>query len=210
MVSRFLDAYPAEAPNRPDFDPRALNTNAPQRIDEIDGDFRLDRQPGARGRLSLFHAISRQSIDAFQLVAGQNPDTDIHTHRSRSPDIYARLSDNTEAGVGDSRFTRVIADLRAGAQRGGAAGAHRVTRWRNSVRTASFPSTARRTPFAGAWSVQPDRGRRPHALTWGGDVTRFQLNGIETNNNRGSSGSTTTSGAPPSRTCAWARPPCTR
>ena len=29
LVQRFLNAYPAELPNRPDFDERALNTNAP-------------------------------------------------------------------------------------------------------------------------------------------------------------------------------------
>ena len=40
IVARFLAAYPAEAPNRTDFDPRALNTNAPQRIDETLADFR--------------------------------------------------------------------------------------------------------------------------------------------------------------------------
>ena len=43
IVQRFLDAYPAQLPNRPDFDPRALNTNAPQVIDAIDGTARLDR-----------------------------------------------------------------------------------------------------------------------------------------------------------------------
>ena len=31
VIQRFLNAYPDELPNRPDFDPRALNTNAPQR-----------------------------------------------------------------------------------------------------------------------------------------------------------------------------------
>jgi hypothetical protein len=33
IVQRFLAAYPAEYPNRPDVNPRALNTNAPQHID---------------------------------------------------------------------------------------------------------------------------------------------------------------------------------
>jgi hypothetical protein len=32
LVERFLAAYPQELPNRLDIDPRALNTNAPQRI----------------------------------------------------------------------------------------------------------------------------------------------------------------------------------
>jgi hypothetical protein len=33
IVERLLAAYPAELPNRPDVNPRALNTNAPQRIE---------------------------------------------------------------------------------------------------------------------------------------------------------------------------------
>ena len=48
LIERFLKAYPAELPNRPDFDPRALNTNSPQRIDATDASVRLDptwRQP---------------------------------------------------------------------------------------------------------------------------------------------------------------------
>ena len=82
IVQRFLNAYPAELPNRPDFDPRALNTNAPQRIDEIDGTMRLDRDI-AKSRLSASYTLARQRTDAFQLVAGQNPDSEIHNHRLR-------------------------------------------------------------------------------------------------------------------------------
>jgi len=37
VIQRFLNAYPDELPNRPDFDRRALNTNAPQRVDAVQG-----------------------------------------------------------------------------------------------------------------------------------------------------------------------------
>ena len=43
IVQRYLNAYPNVLPNRLDFDPRALNINSPQRIDEVDGTTRLDK-----------------------------------------------------------------------------------------------------------------------------------------------------------------------
>ena len=81
VVQSFLDAYPDELPNRPDFDPRALNTNAPQNIDETLATIRWDRTLGDKYSISLSDYISRQNVDAFQLVAGQNPDTKIRSHR---------------------------------------------------------------------------------------------------------------------------------
>jgi hypothetical protein len=44
IIERFLAAYPSELPNRTDIDPRALNTNAPQRIDTDAASARLDHQ----------------------------------------------------------------------------------------------------------------------------------------------------------------------
>ncbi|MFM8393726.1 MAG: hypothetical protein ACKOB4_07340, partial [Acidobacteriota bacterium] len=48
IVERFLAAYPNELPNRTDIDPRALNTNAPQRINTDAASGRLDHQLGKR------------------------------------------------------------------------------------------------------------------------------------------------------------------
>jgi len=44
---------------------------------------RLDHQFTKVGRLTLFHSVARQRIDAFKFVAGQNPDTELHSHDSR-------------------------------------------------------------------------------------------------------------------------------
>ena len=44
VILRFLGAYPAQLPNRLDFDARALNTNSPQRTDELNANLRLDRR----------------------------------------------------------------------------------------------------------------------------------------------------------------------
>lgn len=82
IVAQLLAAYPAELPNRTDIDPRALNTNAPQRVDTDSANLRLDQDLGG-GKLGLGYVFTSQSVDAFQLVRGANPDTEIKNHRPR-------------------------------------------------------------------------------------------------------------------------------
>ena len=182
LVQRFLDAYPLQAPNRPDYDPRALNTNSPQRIDEIDGTLRLDRQTGTRGRLFLSDAIARQTIHAFQLVAGQNPDTEIHNHRARLTWRYD-LSARTDASFGVG-FTRVMSDLRPEPNAVG-------PRVRTGYQVeelgpdSQFPIHRAQNSFRWGALMTHLTASGSHSFTWGGDITRFQLNGIETNNARG-------------------------
>jgi hypothetical protein len=180
VVSRFLAAYPATPPNRLDFDSRALNTNAPQRIDEIDGNLRLDREIGTRSRLSALHAINRQRIDAFQFVAGQNPDTEVHSQRSRLTYRYVP-SASTEFAFGGG-FTRVRSALTPEPNAVG-------PRVRMGYQIeelgpdSHFPiNRAQNTYRLG--SVNMHR-RGAHTFRFGGDLLRTQVNGVETNNQRG-------------------------
>jgi hypothetical protein len=83
LVTRWLAAYPAIAPNRTDINERALNTNAPQIIDNNSGNLRLDNQPAQTDRFIWQYQFTSQYVDAFQLVAGQNPDTTTKNHRAR-------------------------------------------------------------------------------------------------------------------------------
>ncbi len=83
LIERWLRAYPSQLPNRTDINERALNTNSPQRIDTDNLDARLDQQRGDRDRVSLRYALTWQHVDAFQLVAGQNPDTSTRSHQAR-------------------------------------------------------------------------------------------------------------------------------
>ncbi len=99
IVEQLLAAYPAELPNRTDVDPRALNTNAPQRVDTDSANLRLDQSLGDHGKLALGYVFTSQSVDAFQLVRGANPDTEIKNHRPRvtwtmakSPQTVTNLS----------------------------------------------------------------------------------------------------------------------
>ncbi len=83
IVTQLLGAYPAELPNRTDIAPRALNTNAPQRVDTNSANLRLDHDLGDMGKLGMGYVFTSQSVDAFQFVRGQNPDTEIKNHRPR-------------------------------------------------------------------------------------------------------------------------------
>lgn len=182
IVQRFLDAYPKAAPNRPDFDPRALNTNSPQRIDALTGTLRLDRNLGARDQLFLSHSVDRQRILAFQFVAGQNPDTSIHSHRARL--TWRRVLSPVQEWSLAAAFHRNRTDLlpepnavgprvRLGyaIEELGPDSYFPIERATNSFR------------YGGVWRKVAAGGR--HQFTAGGDLLRFQLNGRETYNGRG-------------------------
>ena len=84
IVVRFLKAFPEELPNRTDVDGRALNTNAPQRIGTGSGGVRLDQRRGSLDRFTLQYSYTCQAVDAFELLAGQNPDTTTKSHSARA------------------------------------------------------------------------------------------------------------------------------
>lgn len=182
LVTRWLAAYPNELPNRRDFDERALNTNAPQRVNEIDGSLRLDRKITAKSKLFLMHTLNRQHVAAFQLVAGQNPDMDIHSHRSRATWVYSPSAmTDLSFGAGFNRVTSALVPepnavgprVRMGFQieELGPDSQFPIQRAQNTYR------------FGMVGSHRVAGGR--HTITFGGDGSRLQLNGIETNNTRG-------------------------
>lgn len=82
FVQRILDAYPAELPNRTDIDPRMLNTNAPQRVNNDAAAIRLDQSAGTRDAITASYAFVGARVLAFQLVQGQNPDTTTLSHQA--------------------------------------------------------------------------------------------------------------------------------
>jgi hypothetical protein len=74
-VQLILNAYPDALPNRTDIDPRMLNTNSPQRVDGQNWNTHFDQAIGRRDKLAIQYSYLGQKVTAFQLVAGQNPDT---------------------------------------------------------------------------------------------------------------------------------------
>jgi len=180
FIQRILNAYPDELPNRPDFDRRALNTNSPQRVDETGGTLRWDVNTGARSRLFLTHTLDRQRILAFQFVAGQNPNTEIHTHRSQIT-WDRQISARTNLTLG-AMFNRVRSALTPEANAVGP----RIrfgTQIEELGPASQFPIDRATNSFRYGAAVVHTAGQ--HSLTIGADVTRFQLNGIESNNLRG-------------------------
>lgn len=182
LVTRFLNAYPAELPNRPDFDARALNTNAPQRIDDIDGTLRLDRDLARWGKLAASHQLTRQRVDAFQLVAGQNPDNEIHTHRSQLTWRTGSAA-GIEAALGftfSRNKTVLVAEPNAMPSR-----IRMGFQIEELGPDSEFPVNRATNSFRYGAVLSRRLAGDKHQLTWGGDLTRFQLNGIETLSTRG-------------------------
>ena len=182
IVERFLAAFPNELPNRTDIDERALNTNAPQRIDSTSADLRLDKELGDRNQLTLFHEMGRTRIDAFQLVAGQNPDTEIHTHHSRVA-LYREMSVNQFIELGFT-FQRTKSVLKSPPEAVGP----RVRFARQIAElgpSGQFPVNRAANTFSWGGVMTQLMGSGDHTLTWGGTLIRTQLNGIESNDLRG-------------------------
>ncbi len=180
FVSRILDSFPDELPNRTDINPRALNTNAPQQInnDSIGG--RFDQALGESDLLFLKYGFKTQIVNAFQLVRGQNPNTTTRSHdakitwnRTWSPrtnsDVSAGLQRVTSLIVQDeSALWPLIFSGRELQTLGG---------------TSSIPFDRAQNKFRYAAMVRHTRGA--HLLTAGAAVAREQLSGVESSGHVG-------------------------
>ena len=180
VVARFLAAYPKELPNRTDINERALNTNSPQTINTDNLSGRIDQNLGGRDRLSMRYLFTHQSVEAFQLLAGQNPDTTTRAHTGRLTWDRAWSAETvTDFSIGFDRvgsllvpeanavgpsvsFGSVITDLGPGS---------------------GIPIDRAENRFRYAGQVRQVRGR--HAWTAGSDVIRYQVNGSESSSHRG-------------------------
>lgn len=180
IVLRILGAYPNQLPNRTDINPRALNTNAPQNIDNNRISSTLDQTAGKRDHLTLRYNLTLQDVEAFQLVLAQNPNTTTKNHDARvtwthlwSPattmDVsagYVRTASLIVIGGAalptDFQFQRLLESL-------GPGGNIPLDRAQNVYRIAA--------------RLRQVRGN--HAISVGVDLARKQINGSESNNNRG-------------------------
>ncbi len=180
IILRFFSAFPDEAPNRTDIDPRALNTNSSQIIDTNNAGGQLDQILGRRDRLSLRYAFVGQQVDAFELLKGQNPDTTTKSHSTRlnwdrawSPQMEVNLAAGFERlhsllvpepnSIGPSvSFSGVIDPL-------GPSSTLPIDRVQNSFR---YAAQARRVTGMHIWTVSAG-------------VSRIQTNGRESSSNRG-------------------------
>ncbi|MCP5115802.1 MAG: hypothetical protein GY953_33655, partial [bacterium] len=180
IVSRILDSYPDVAPNRTDINPRALNTNAPQTIDNEAIGARFDQSLGDLDNLSLRHRFTSQHVDAFQLVKGQNPNTTTRSHESRiSWTRTWSATTVTEASVGFDRVTSLIVPDETALGPLIWSGRQLQTLGGSS----SLPLDRARNRFRYAGLLRHVRGR--HFFTAGFELARGQLNGTESSRHSG-------------------------
>jgi hypothetical protein len=180
LVQRWIDAYPKALPNRTDIDPRALNTNSPQSIDTAASTVRVDQILGPRDRVSLQHSFTNQKVMAFELVAGQNPDTNTKSHTPRI--------------TWDHRFNaRSLLDVTIGVDRvhsllttePNAVGPQVIigTSYQTLGPGATIPIDRRLTRFRNAVLYRRLAGE--HTFSAGGEADRVRNNGLESSSERG-------------------------
>ncbi|MEK7407840.1 MAG: TonB-dependent receptor [Acidobacteriota bacterium] len=180
IIARFLAAFPNELPNRTDINERALNTNSPQSVDTGSAGLRLDESCGARDRVSFRYSLLAQSVDAFQFVAGQHPDTDTRSHTGRLTWARTRSAATvTEISLGFDRLRSLLAPEE------------------NAVGpTVSFGKTLEglgpdsdlpidRAQNLFRYAAQLHQVRGAHSWTAGTELLRRQVNGSETSSHRG-------------------------
>ncbi len=180
LVERFLAAYPPEAPNRPDIDPRALNTNALQRINTNSAGSRIGTPLRGNGRLGLRYQFTSQQVDAFQLVAGQNPDADTHSHTGVI--TWARPSSAATVTDFSAAFERITTLIRPEENAvGPSANAANVIQGLGP--SPPIPIVRAQNTFRYAAQVEQVRGK--HRWSAGAEAIRSQINGKEQDGERG-------------------------
>lgn len=178
IVESFLGAYPNELPNRPDITDRALNTNSPQSIDTDRIGGTLDQGLGDNDHLIFRYVLTSQTVKAFQLVAGQNPDSDLRAHTARVTWNRA-WSPNTITDF-STGFDRVGTVLRQEENAVGPAVSLFIIQRLGSP---SVPVDRAVNEYRHSGQLRHTRGK--HLWTAGFSVLRRQFNGREANNHLG-------------------------
>ena len=179
-VQELLDGFPDVPPNRPDIAARAHNANSLQRINTDSSRVQLDRDGVAGGKVSLRHVWTAQNVDAFQLVKGQNPDTDNRSHSARL--TWSRsLSAATQLqlSIGFDRLGTLLLPA------AGAVGPVFMSA-RDLSLLGPFPNIPidrAQNRWRQAGTLRHTRGR--HEITAGFAATRLQYNGEEPDGGRG-------------------------
>ena len=179
-VQRLLDAYPDELPNRTDINPRALNTNDVQSIDNDRGSVRLRQSTGNQAHVVAHYGFTGQKVDAFQLVGGQNPDTTTKNHvatagwhRNWSP------TTTTDFTVGFERVGSLLVSEES------AVGPLILTGF-----VVEFLGPGSNIPIDRAlnrftYAARAEHLRGDHTWTFGAELTRRQVNSSEAESHRG-------------------------
>jgi hypothetical protein len=180
IVRRILASYPAELPNRTDISSRALNTNDRQNIDDHRAGATFEQDAGEKDRLILRYNLTLQAVEAFQLVAGQNPDTTTKNHDARA--TWSRTwnpATTTDFSAGYARVSSVLAR-----DEGWFGPTFLFSRTLESLGpNSSVPLDRAQNTFRYAGRLQRTSGN--HTLNAGFETMRRQVNGFESNDSSG-------------------------
>ena len=180
LVSRWLAAYPDEPPNRTDIDQRMLNTNSRQRIRTNALGARIDTPASAADRLAFRYQLTSQQVDAFQLVAGQNPDTDTRSHAGII--TWTRQASSATTTFASAGFERLTTGIRPEENAvGPTVSAANVIQGLGP--SPPIPITRAQNRYRASVSLQQVRG--DHRWGAGAEVMRSQINGKEQDGERG-------------------------
>ncbi len=180
IVERFLGAYPRELPNRTDINERMLNTNSPQTIDTNNATGALEQQLNERDRLKFSYQFTSQQVHAFELIAGQNPDTTTKAHGARM--TYTRAwtpSTVADISMGFDRLHSLIVPEQHSV--GPSVSFGSVLEPLGPSSDLPIDRVQNRFRYAG----QLRRTRGNHTWIAGAELARRQVNGYETSSQRG-------------------------
>ena len=191
IISQLLRAYPEQLPNLPAVTLRQLNSNAPRSIVTADGLGRLDVRPNGKTSIAGFYSVNQYSEDPFQLVIGQNPQTDLR-NQSAYIDLNQIFSEKTTGQFG-FHFDRVRASLLPTREFKELLAPVGFTATPEIVFGGTdlgqigpgiqFPRLRAENRFKLFSSLSRTIGR--HTLKFGWSTTRSQVNDLQSNNTRG-------------------------
>jgi hypothetical protein len=184
VIQRWLEAYPKELPNRTEIDPRMLNTNAYQKQRTSGGTFQVDwNSANGRRKAVARYSIQDTFIDAFQLWAGQNPDQRLRP-QTLNLSFTQDVSDRTTLRFGTNYQRNKIFLLIPP----GAVGpmAYMSGQIADLGPKEQFPIRRIRNDFEYLFHATRHSDRQD--VDWGGEVRRYQMNDIESDDVRGTFG----------------------
>ncbi len=180
LLQRLIGGFPSELPNRTDINERALNTNAPQSVDDNNAGGRIDQKLSGRDSLFLRYLFTTQKVDAFQFAAGMNPDTTTRAHTAAA--TWQRTWTAATAMTATASFDRVGSLLTPDASSPGP-----TVNFANVLArlgpNSFIPIDRALNRFRQGSAIRATRGN--HSFYAGGDLVRKQINGSEVSSHRG-------------------------
>ncbi|MSO19725.1 MAG: hypothetical protein EXQ56_04565 [Acidobacteria bacterium] len=187
-IASLLRAYPLEEPN---LGATRLNTNASRDVDAKDALARFDYKRSDADHLAVRYTASDYVEVPFQIIAGQNPQTDVRTQggylswtRVFSPATTGRFAFNYDRTAASLLPTRRFTDLFTAI---GVANVPDVDfqsdEFTDIGPLPQFPRVRAQNRFTGYGDVSRTSGR--HTFKAGWSTTRVRLNDLQSDNGRG-------------------------